>query len=262
MLNGVSPLEIAQFPCLQDNYAFLLHDPDSGDTAAIDTPDGSAIESELGRRGWRLTHILNTHHHDDHAGGNTYLKERTGCRVLGPAADAARIPGIDVGVTDGDTIDFGGRAIEVHTTPGHTRGHIVYHLPTERAGFVGDTLFALGCGRLFEGSPEQMWASLQKILRWPDDTRIYCAHEYTLANAHFALTVEPENAELIARAREVAALRRAGQPTVPTTLGVEKATNPFLRPQSSALQAKVGLPGADAVTVFARTRALKDSFRG
>jgi len=258
----VNRLEIAQFPCLHDNYAFLLHDSESGETAAIDTPDGPAILSELNRRGWQLTHILNTHHHDDHAGGNTYLKERTGCRVIGPAADAARIPAIDIGVSEGDQVFFGGRSIDVFTTPGHTRGHIVYHLPSERAAFVGDTLFALGCGRLFEGNPQQMWSSLQKILSWPDDTSIYCAHEYTLANAQFALTVEPENPALIARAREVAALRRAGQPTVPSKLGVEKATNPFLRPMSPGLQAKLGLAGADAVAVFARTRALKDEFRG
>jgi hydroxyacylglutathione hydrolase len=262
MLVGVNALEIAQFPVLHDNYAFLLHDDGSGETAAIDTPDGPAIAAELDRRGWRLTHILNTHHHDDHAGGNTYLKERTGCRIVGPAGDADRIPAIDVGVGEGDRIAFGGQTIEVIETPGHTRGHIVYHLPAARVAFVGDTLFALGCGRLFEGSPEQMWSSLQKILGWPDDTRIYCAHEYTLANAQFALTVEPDNAALIARAREVAALRRAGQPTVPSTLGVEKATNPFLRPLSPGLQARLGLGGADAVTVFARTRALKDAFRG
>jgi hydroxyacylglutathione hydrolase len=262
MLAGVNALEIAQFPCLEDNYAFLLHDDRSGETAAIDTPDGPAIEAELSRRGWRLTHILNTHHHDDHAGGNTYLKERTGCRVIGPAADAGRIPAIDEGVAEGDRLTFAGQPVEVLDTPGHTRGHIVYFLPEARAAFVGDTLFALGCGRLFEGSPEQMWSSLQKILRWPDDTRIYCAHEYTLSNAAFALTVEPENPALVARAREVAALRRAGQPTVPSTLGVEKATNPFLRPTSPGLKSTIGLAGADAVTVFARTRALKDRFRG
>jgi hydroxyacylglutathione hydrolase len=260
MLSGVNALEIAQLPCLSDNYAYLLHDRGSGQTAAIDTPDGPAIEAELGRRGWRLTHILNTHHHADHVGGNTYLKERTGCQVIGPRADAERIPAIDIGVVEGDRIDFAGRMIEVVETPGHTRGHIVYYLPGERAAFVGDTLFALGCGRLFEGSPEQMWNSLQKILRWPDDTRIYCAHEYTLANAEFALTVEPENAALIARAREVAAQRRAGRPTVPATLAVEKATNPFLRPTSPALQARIGLTGADAASIFARTRALKDAF--
>jgi hydroxyacylglutathione hydrolase len=261
MLPGVNGLEIAQLPCLDDNYAFLLHDPRSGQTAAIDTPDASAIEAELERRGWRLTHILNTHHHDDHAGGTVCLKERTGCRVIGPAADADRIPAIDVGVAEGDEFDFGGHSIQVVETPGHTRGHIVYFVPDARTAFVGDTLFALGCGRLFEGTPRQMWNSLEKILRWPDDTKIYCAHEYTLNNAHFALTVEPENADLIARAREIAALRRAGLPTVPTTLAAEKATNPFLRPASPGLQAAIGLPGADAVTVFARTRALKDKFR-
>ena len=255
-------LEIAQFPCLSDNYAFLLHAPDTGLTAAIDTPDAAAIEAELGRRGWRLTHILNTHHHADHAGGNLYLKDKTGCRIVGPRADASRIPGIDVGVGDGDTVDFGGARIEVFDTPGHTRGHIVYYVPEASAAFVGDTLFALGCGRLFEGTPAEMWHSLGKIARWPDDTRLYCAHEYTLANAGFALTVEPENPALIARAREVAALRRAGRPTVPTTLGLEKATNPFLRAESAALQAKIGLTGADPVAVFARTRELKDQFRG
>jgi hydroxyacylglutathione hydrolase len=256
----VNDLQIAQFPCLSDNYAYLLHDSVSGQTAAIDTPDGPAIEAELARRGWRLTHILNTHHHADHAGGNVYLKERTGCQVIGPRADAARIPAIDVGVGEGDALDFGGRRIEVVETPGHTRGHIVYYVPEAAAAFVGDTLFALGCGRLFEGSPEQMWHSLSKILRWPEATRIFCAHEYTLANARFALTVEPENAALITRAREVAALRRAGRPTVPSTLGLEKATNPFLRPMSPGLQAAIGLAGADAITVFARTRALKDNF--
>ena len=245
-------LEIAQFPCLSDNYGYLLHDPDSGLTAAIDTPDAEVIEAELRRRGWKLTHILNTHHHGDHAGGNLALKERFGCQIVGPRADARRIPGLDIGVGDGDLVPFGNRRIEVIETPGHTRGHIVYYVPEVSAAFVGDTLFALGCGRLFEGTPDQMWNSLQKILRWPDETRIYCAHEYTLANASFALTVEPENSALIARAREVAALRRAGRPTVPSTLGLERATNPFLRPSSAALKAAIGLAGADEVSVFAR----------
>ena len=258
----MNDLEIAQFPCLSDNYAFLLHDRQSGATAAIDTPDGPAIEAELDRRGWRLTHILNTHHHADHAGGNVYLKERTGCQVIGPRSDADRIPAIDIGVVEGDRVMLGDSALEVVATPGHTRGHIVYYCPSENAAFVGDTLFALGCGRLFEGSAQQMWSSLGKILAWPDETRIYCAHEYTLANAQFALSVEPDNPALVARAREVASLRRAGRPTVPTTLGAEKATNPFLRPMSPGLQARVGQRGADAVTVFARTRALKDTFRG
>jgi hydroxyacylglutathione hydrolase len=258
----MSGLQIEQFPCLDDNYGFLLHDPDTGLTAAIDTPDADRIAAELEHHGWVLSHILNTHHHADHAGGNLALKARYGCRIVGPRRDAARIPGLDAGVGDGDTVDFGAHRIEVLDTPGHTSGHIVYYLPDAQAAFVGDTLFAMGCGRLFEGSPAQMWQSLQKILQWPDDTRLYCAHEYTLANANFALSVEPENSALVTRAREVAALRRQGRPTVPTLLGQERATNPFLRPASPALQARLGLTGADEVSVFARTRELKDSFRG
>jgi hydroxyacylglutathione hydrolase len=258
----MSELQIVQFPALSDNYGFLLHDPDAGLTAAIDTPDAAEIRRQLEHRGWRLTHIFNTHHHADHAGGNLELKERYGCLIVGPGGDSARIPGLDVGVREGDTVDFGARRIEVVETPGHTVGHIVYYVPEAQAAFVGDTLFAMGCGRLFEGSPDQMWASLQKILRWPDTTRLYCAHEYTLANASFALTVEPENLALLARAREVAEFRRADRPTVPTTLALEKATNPFLRPASPSLRATIGLEDADDVRVFARTRALKDSFRG
>ena len=258
----MSELEIAQFPCLEDNYGFLLHDPLAGLTAAIDTPDSDAILAELRKHGWQLTHIFNTHHHADHAGGNLALKEATACTIVGPRADAARIPGIDISVGDGDTVDFGAHRIEVFDTPGHTRGHIVYYVPDAKSAFVGDTLFAMGCGRLFEGSPEQMWNSLQKIMSWPDDTKLYCAHEYTLANAAFALTVEPENPDLVARAREVAEARRRGRPTVPTSLGIEKATNPFLRPASPALKAAIGQTGADEVRVFAETRALKDRFRG
>jgi len=257
----VNELQIAQFPCLSDNYGFLLHDPDSDLTAAVDTPDADEISAELDRRQWRLTHILNTHHHSDHAGGNHLLKERHGCQIVGSRADAARIPGIDLGVGEGDTVPFGDRRIEVFETPGHTSGHVVYFVPDAKAAFVGDTLFAMGCGRLFEGSPDQMWDSLQKILSWPDDTRIYCAHEYTLANARFALTLEPDNMALISRAREVASLRREGRPTVPTVLGQEKETNPFLRSASPGLKATIGLVEADEVSVFARTRALKDSFR-
>ena len=262
MLSSVNEVQIAQFPCLSDNYGFLLHDPVSGLTATIDTPDAAEIVAQLDRRQWQLTHILNTHHHADHAGGNLSLKERYGCQIVGPRADAARIPGIDIGVGDGDTVEFGAWQISVFDTPGHTRGHIVYFFPAAKAAFVGDTLFAMGCGRLFEGSPDQMWQSLQKILRWPDDTRIYCAHEYTLSNARFALTVEPDNEALQKRVAEVEALRRDGQPTVPTTLAVEKATNPFLRPGSAGLKASIGLASAGEVEVFARTRALKDAYRG
>jgi hydroxyacylglutathione hydrolase len=256
----MSPLSIHMFPCLADNYGYLLHDRDTGTTAAVDTPDAAEILAQLDANGWQLTHILNTHHHADHAGGNLELKRRTGCTIVGPRADAGRIPGLDVAVGEGDVVELGAHRADVFDTPGHTRGHIVYHFAAVRAAFVGDTLFALGCGRLFEGSPEQMWSSLQKILRWPDDTRIYCAHEYTQSNARFALTVEPGNAELRQRAASVAALRAANQPTVPSTLGEERATNPFLRPASRDLQTTIGLAGATDVEVFAKTRALKDAF--
>ncbi|HEX5418730.1 MAG TPA: hydroxyacylglutathione hydrolase [Gammaproteobacteria bacterium] len=256
----MSRVEVHMFPCLNDNYGFLVHSPDSGVTAAVDTPEVEPILGALADTGWTLTYIWNTHHHGDHAGGNLPVKAATGCRIIGPRADAARIPGIDIEVGEGDRFDFGGHEVEVFDTPGHTRGHIVYLLRKERLAFVGDTLFSMGCGRLFEGSPAQMWASLGKILAWPDDTRLYCAHEYTQANARFALSVEPANAALVERAAEVERLREQGVPTVPTSLALEKATNPFLRPASRNLRATIGLPNADDVAVFARTRALKDAF--
>src|SRR5690606_4478715 len=192
--------------------------------------------------------------------GNLVLKQRTGCKIIGPRADAKRIPGIDVGVGDGDVVAIGNHVATVYETPGHTRGHIVYHFAAAGAAFVGDTLFALGCGRLFEGTPQQMWSSLQKILRWPDETRIYCAHEYTQSNARFALTVEPDNEALRQRAATIDRLRAEGRPTVPSTLAEERATNPFLRPASPGLRAALGLADASDVEVFARTRALKDAF--
>ena len=256
----MSELTIHMFPCLTDNYGYLLHDAESGTTAAVDTPDAREIEMQLRAKGWRLTHILNTHHHGDHAGGNLELKSRTGCTIVGPRADAARIPGIDVSVGEGDVVELGTHRAAVYDTPGHTRGHIVYHFAAARAAFVGDTLFAMGCGRLFEGTPSQMWGSLQKILSWPDDTRIYCAHEYTQSNARFALTVEPQNRRLLERAARVAELRAAGTPTVPSTLAEERATNPFLRARSPDLRKTIGLERAADVEVFAKTRALKDAF--
>jgi hydroxyacylglutathione hydrolase len=255
-----SELTIHMFPCLADNYGYLLHDDVSGETAAVDTPDASEIAAQLEAKGWRLTHIFNTHHHADHAGGNVELKRRTGCTIVGPRADAARIPAIDIAVGDGDIVALGRHRAAVCDTPGHTRGHIVYHFAAARAAFVGDTLFVMGCGRLFEGTPAQMWGSLQKILAWPDDTKLYCAHEYTQSNARFALTVEPQNRALQERAATVAQLRAAGRATVPSTLGEERATNPFLRPQSRDLRATIGLDGAADVDVFAKTRALKDAF--
>ncbi len=256
----MSELEIHMFPCLADNYGYLVHERDSGTTVAIDTPDAAAIGRELEAKGWRLTHILNTHHHADHAGGHLELKRRTGGTMVGPRADAARIPGIDVAVGEGDVVALGKHRARVFDTPGHTRGHIVYWFAEARAAFVGDTLFALGCGRLFEGTPSQMWSSLQKVMSWPDDTRIYCAHEYTQSNARFALTVEPQNPVLQARAARVAQLRAQGIATVPSTLGEERATNPFLRAQSRDLRATIDLAAAPDVEVFAKTRALKDAF--
>lgn len=253
-------LQIEMFACLSDNYGFLLRDEAADLTATIDTPDAEAIRRLLDKRGWRLTHIFNTHHHADHAGGNLALKRHYDCSIVGPRADAARIPGIDVQLGDGESFLFGSHTVQVLDTPGHTRGHIVYYVADVGAAFVGDTVFAMGCGRLFEGSPAQMWNSLQKILRWPDETKLYCAHEYTLANGRFALTVEPGNTALVDRVRQVEAQRAAGEPTVPTTVALEKATNPFLRPASSNLRKTIGLVDADDVTVFARTRALKDSF--
>ena len=182
-------VEVVQFPCLADNYGYLLHDAESGLTATVDTPDVAAIETALSARGWTLTHIFNTHHHWDHAGGNQELKARHRCQIIGPRADRDRIPGIDVEVGEGDTFRFGTTDVEVYDTPGHTRGHIVFRIPEQNLAFVGDTLFAMGCGRLFEGTAEQMWSSLQKILAWPDETILYCAHEYTESNGEFAVTV-------------------------------------------------------------------------
>lgn len=256
----MQPLEIHQFPCLSDNYGYLIHDAENDLTAAIDTPEVAAIERALEDKHWSLTHIFNTHHHADHAGGNLALKAATHCKIIGPRADARRIPGIDVEYGDGDGFMFGNHPVEVFDTPGHTTGHIVYYLPADGVAFVGDTLFSLGCGRLFEGTPGQMWTSLQKLMRWPDGTKLYCAHEYTQANARFALTVEPGNSALVERSRQVDDLRARSLPTVPTTLELEKATNPFLRPSSPEIQRSVGCDGQDLVEVFARVRARKDAF--
>ncbi|MFV2089506.1 MAG: hydroxyacylglutathione hydrolase [Pseudomonadales bacterium] len=253
-------LQVHQFPCLGDNYCFLLHDEAAGVTAVVDTPEAAAINTALEEKGWRLTHILNTHHHFDHAGGNEALKKQWGCTVVGAANDAERIPGIDVRVSDGDSYEFGSTSARVLEVPGHTSGHIAYYFADDGLAFVGDTLFVLGCGRLFEGSPVEMWTSLQKLMALPDDTTVYCAHEYTQANAAFALSVEPGNAALIARSDEIDRLRARGAATVPTTIGLEKATNPFLRPDSSDLQKTIEMPDAALVEVFAETRRRKDNF--
>jgi len=256
-------LEIVQIPVLQDNYVYLLHVPGTGHTAAVDPAEAGPVLAELERRQWRLTHVLNTHHHGDHVGGNMELKRHTGCLIVGMARDRARIPGLDVEVADGDTLKLGEAQAQVLDVPGHTRGHGAYWFAADKALFCGDTLFALGCGRLFEGSASEMWDSLGKLAALPVDTRVYCAHEYTQANARFALSVEPGNTALQERARSVAALRSLGQPTVPSTLGEELETNPFLRPRSAEIRQHVGL---SEVTpdwhVFATLRQEKDQFRG
>ena len=260
MATTKTSLIIHQFPCLSDNYGFLVHDASNQLTACIDTPDVKTIEKALSDKQWNLTHILNTHHHWDHAGGNLELKEKTNCVIVGPRADADRIPGIDIQVGEGDIYQFGDFKATIYDTPGHTRGHIVYHFADENCAFVGDTLFAMGCGRLFEGSPDQMWNSLQKIIRWPDDTRIYCAHEYTQNNCRFAMTVEPGNQDLINRSIDIDKLRASNKFTVPTVLDIEKKTNPFLRPDSKNIQETINMKGKPLVDVFARIRELKDQF--
>jgi len=252
-------MEIRLFPCLKDNYGFLVRD-EAGAVATIDTPDAAAIDRELERAGWRLTHILNTHWHPDHAGGNLALKEKWGCRIIAPSGEASRIAGIDETVGEDDIVALGNSQARVIETPGHTLGHIIYHFASDGVAFVGDTIFAIGCGRLFEGTAERMWASLSRIAALPPDTRLYCAHEYTQANARFALTVDGANPALKARAAEVDQARAKGRPTVPTTVALERATNPFLRADNPALARAVGLIAASPAEVFAEIRRLKDNF--
>lgn len=254
------PIEIRQFPCLSDNYGFLVRDRSTGEVATIDTPDAAAINAALAHEGWSLDHIFNTHWHPDHAGGNLALKEKWGCRIVGPRGEASKIPGIDQAVGDGDVVSLGASKARIFDTPGHTLGHIVYHFADDDAAFVGDTIFAIGCGRLFEGTPQQMWTSLSKIAGLPSETKLYCAHEYTQANARFALTVDGGNDALVRRSGEVDRLRAAGMPTVPTNVAIERATNPFLRARDPMLQAAVGKAGADPVEVFAEVRRRKDRF--
>ncbi|PCI59306.1 MAG: hydroxyacylglutathione hydrolase [Kordiimonadales bacterium] len=253
-------LEIVQIPVLQDNYLYLIYEPKSGQTAIVDPALEEPVIAEVEKRGWALTHIINTHHHWDHVGANEALKERFGLTIIGPKADKDRIPGIDICVDEGDQITLGDAVADVYFVPGHTRGHIAYHFAEADALFCGDTIFSMGCGRLFEGTPAQMWHSISKLAALPDETLIYCAHEYTTANGNFALSIEPKNAALVARMADVAALRANGKPTVPTTLGLEKKTNPFLRPMSAEIQHTIGLAGADLTDVFAEVRHRKDNF--
>jgi hydroxyacylglutathione hydrolase len=252
------PLTVHQFPCLSDNYGFLAKDEATGLVACVDTPDVAAILAELEKLGWTLSLILNTHWHQDHAGGNAEIQAATGCQIVGPA-EVRKIAPLDREVTGGDVVMLGETRFQVITTGGHTLGHIAYFDAADHVAFVGDTLFALGCGRLFEGDPQQMWTSLQRLAALPDDTRVYCAHEYTASNARFALSVDDDPA-LKARAEAVFAARERGEPTVPTTIGLEKATNPFLR--APRLAARVGAAGEPDAQAFAAVRQAKDVFKG
>lgn len=253
-------LAIHQIPVLSDNYVYLAHDPDTGATAVIDPAVAAPVLRTLEEFGWRLTHILNTHHHGDHVGGNLELIEKTGCTVVGPGHDADRIPGIAVRVREGDRVTLGRAEATVIEVAGHTRGHIAYHFAEDRVLFCGDTLFSAGCGRLFEGSPAQMWDSLKKLRALPEDTRVYCAHEYTQKNTEFALSVDPDNAALREYAAAVRQLRRQDRPTVPSRLSTECAVNPFLRVDQPDLGAALGMERADPVTLFAEIRSRRDVF--
>jgi hydroxyacylglutathione hydrolase len=253
-------LMIEQFPCREDNFGVLIHDDESNLTASIDAPEVGPIREKLKEKGWRLDRILTTHHHQDHVEGNLTLKEEFGCEITGPALEADRIPGIDNQVKGRDTFMFGGLEVHVIDTPGHTLGHISYWIPQAAVVFVADTLFALGCGRVFEGTPEMMWESLEKLHALPDQTTVYCGHEYTETNARFAVTIEPDNQELMRRFDEVKALRAEGKPTLPTTIGLEKRTNPFLRVNEPSVKTHVGMATGAPAQVFAEIRKRKDNF--
>jgi len=257
--NGM-PAQTYLFPCLKDNFGVLLHDPQSCATAAIDAPEAKAVEAALAKTGWRLTDILVTHHHGDHTAGIGELKAHHQCRVVAPRNEAQRIAHVDETVGEGDPVRVGSLAGQVIETPGHTAGHISYFFPADKIAFVGDTLFSIGCGRVIEGNAEMMWQSLLKLRGLPDDTQFYCGHEYTDANIRFAKTIEPNNKALAARAEEVARLLAAGKPTIPATIGAEKADNPFLRADVPEVAKSVGLAGSPAWKVFAEIRERKNRF--
>ena len=251
-------VEVEQFMCRSDNFGVLVHDPASGTTVGIDAPEADPIIAALERRGWTLTHLLITHHHPDHVDGIDALKGQ-GVEVIGPAAEAHRIRGLDRTVAGGDTFETGGIRVEAIDVPGHTAGQIAYHMPDEALVFTADALFSLGCGRLFEGTPDQMHASLQRLAALPGETLVHCGHEYTEANARFALTVDPDNAALRARAEEVRRLREANEPTLPVRLADELVQNPFLRPHDPGIRRTLGMEAASDAEIFAELRRRKDA---
>jgi hydroxyacylglutathione hydrolase len=252
--------ETRLFLCLKDNYGVLVHDKSTGSTAAIDAPEAAPVEAALAATGWKLTDILVTHHHGDHTGGIAELKRRHACRVVAPRREEAKIPQVDIAVGEGDTVKVGALTAQVIETPGHTLGQINYFFPAAKLLFAGDTLFSIGCGRVIEGTPDMMWQSLTKLRALPDDTRLYCGHEYTEANIRFAMTIEPDNAALVARAAEARRQIAAGTPTIPSLMGEEKRANVFLRADDPAVAAAVGLAGAPPAKVFAEVRARKNTF--
>ncbi len=254
----MAKLEVHQFPCLSDNFGVLIRDADADVVASIDAPDAEAVKRALAEKGWRLTHILTTHYHADHTDGNLALKAETNCTIIGPRAEAAKIPGLDQSVGEGDVFPFGSFQVHVFDCPGHTAGHIIYWIPAADVAFVGDVLFAIGCGRVNEAPYEVMWQSLEKVMALPPSTQVYFGHEYTLSNAKFALTIEPENAALQQRMKEVEQTRAAGKPTSPTRIDLELATNPFLRPGSPDIRKRLGMEGEPDWKVFGEIRDRKN----
>ena len=254
------PLEILTIPCLTDNYAYIAHDADTGETLVIDVPEAGPVMAALTQRGWTLSHVLLTHHHADHVDGLDPLLKVHPAKVIGAAADVYRLPALDLAVSEGDTIAIGGYRGEIMDVSGHTLGHIALHFPQAQAAFTADSLMALGCGRLFEGSPQVMFQSLAKLAALPPQTWVYSGHEYTASNLKFAFSIEPENARLISRGEKITAARQAGRPTVPELLSEELATNPFLRSHTAEVRKAVGMEHAEDWQVFAKIRTLKDGF--
>jgi hydroxyacylglutathione hydrolase len=255
----MASLEVELLPVLTDNYSYLLRDSASGASGVVDPAEAGPILARLQALGRRLDWAFITHHHADHIGGLAELQAATGCKAIGPCADASRIPGLNVTVDDGDELKFGTQRVAVLETPGHTRGHVSYWFPEGEALFCGDTLFALGCGRLFEGDAPTMWRSLSRLMGLPDATRVFCGHEYTQSNARFALTIDPDNKDLVRRAAEVDAKRTRGEPTIPSTVGLEKATNPFLRAANRAIRKRLEMEKASDAEVFGEIRKRKDA---